>query len=76
MGKQKEIVLIDYLIATFAGQVVFDESGDSQPWRWQLTELNASALQYNSFLGQVEALLNILNDMLLNEHSSAISREA
>jgi hypothetical protein len=35
MGKQKEIVLIDYLIATFAGQVLFDESGDSQPWRWQ-----------------------------------------
>ena len=76
MRKQKEVVLIDYLIATFAGQVVFDEFGDSRPWRCQLTELNASALQYNSFLGQVEALLNILNDMFSTEHSSAVSREA
>jgi hypothetical protein len=34
MGKQKEIVLIDYLIATFAGQVVLDKSGDLLPRGW------------------------------------------
>jgi hypothetical protein len=34
MRKQKEVVLIDYLIAAFAGQVVFDESGDLRPRGW------------------------------------------
>jgi hypothetical protein len=34
MRKQKEVVLIDYLIATFAGQVVLDESGDLRPLGW------------------------------------------
>jgi hypothetical protein len=35
MRKKKEIVLIDYLIATFAGQVVLDESGDLRPRGWK-----------------------------------------
>jgi hypothetical protein len=34
MRKQKKIVLIDYLIAAFTGQVVLDESGDLRPWGW------------------------------------------
>jgi hypothetical protein len=34
MRKQKEVVLVDYLIAAFTGQVVLDESGDFRPWGW------------------------------------------
>jgi hypothetical protein len=34
MRKKKEVVLIDYLIETFAGHVVLDESGDLRPWGW------------------------------------------
>jgi hypothetical protein len=38
--------------------------------------MNTPALQYNSFLRQEEALLDILEDMLSTEHMSAIAREA
>jgi hypothetical protein len=34
MGKQEEIMLINYLIASFTGQVVFDEAGNLQPRGW------------------------------------------
>jgi hypothetical protein len=34
MGKKEEIVLINYLIANFPGQVVFDEAGNLHPRGW------------------------------------------
>jgi hypothetical protein len=34
MRKKKEVVLVDYLIAAFAGQVVLDEFGDFRPRGW------------------------------------------
>jgi hypothetical protein len=34
MRKKKEVMLVDYPIVAFAGQVVLDESGDFRPQGW------------------------------------------
>ena len=69
--------MINYLISTFAGQVLLDESlrtsghGGGNELSW-----TPSAFQFNSFLWQEEVLLNIPNDMFSAEHASVVDREA
>ena len=69
-------MLVHYLISTFAGQVMLDKSGDLRPWGRQGDELYTSALQFNSFPGQEEVLLNIPNDVFSAEFARVVGWEA
>jgi hypothetical protein len=75
MRQQEKIVLVDYLVSTFAGKVVFDKFCNFRPWGRQQAKSDIPTFKFNLFLWQEEILLGIQDDMFTAEHANAIGRE-
>jgi len=68
-------MLVDYLVSSFTGKVVFDKFFNFRPWGRQWAKSDTPTFKFNLFLWQEEIPLGIQDDMFATEQASAIGRE-